>query len=86
LPDSEKGSLSEGEEERSRLVKGKTWLLHHDNALAYFSLLICDFLTKHETMLVPQPLYPADLAAADIFFTTLKSVLKGRQFESAKEI
>jgi hypothetical protein len=37
-------------------------------------------------MLVPQPLYPADLAPADFFFTTLKSILKGRQFESVKEI
>jgi len=59
-------------------VKGKKWLLHHDNALAHFSLLIRDILTKHETMIVPQPLYLADLAPADFFFfTTLKSILRG---------
>ena len=67
-------------------MKGKTWLLHHDSTLAHFSLLIRDFLIKHETMLVSQPLYLADLAQADFFFTTLKSVLEGRQFESVKEI
>jgi hypothetical protein len=85
LPDGEQVLLSEGDEKaergseegRAQFMKGKTWLLHHDNALAHFSLLIRDFLTKHETVLVSQPLYPADLGPADIFFT-LKSVLKGR--------
>jgi transposase len=51
--------------------------LHHDNAPAHSSLLIRDFLTKHETTLVPQPPYSPDLAPADIFlFTKLKSILK----------
>jgi hypothetical protein len=37
-------------------------------------------------VLVPQPLYLADLAPAEFFLTTLKSILKGRQFESVEEI
>jgi hypothetical protein len=32
-----------------------TWMLHHDSAPAHTSLLICEFLTKHETTVVPQP-------------------------------
>jgi hypothetical protein len=46
-------------------------------ALAHSSLLICNFFTKHETMLVPQPPYFPDLAPADFFlFNKLKSVVE----------
>jgi len=31
------------------------------------ALLIREFLTKHETIVVPQPLYSPDLAPADFF-------------------
>jgi transposase len=66
----------------SDLWRGEKWLLHHDNPPAHSSLLIRDFLTKHETTLVPQPPYSPDLAPADFFlFTKLKFVLKGRRFE-----
>ena len=33
----------------------KTWMLHPDNAPAHASLLIREFLTKQETIVVPQP-------------------------------
>jgi hypothetical protein len=36
---------------RPDLWRGKNWLLHHDDALVHLSLLIHDFLTKHETKL-----------------------------------
>jgi transposase len=66
---------------------GKKWLLHHDNAPAHSSLLIYDFLTQHNTTLIPQPLYLPDLTSTDFFlFTQLKSVLKGQCFESVQEI
>jgi len=56
-----------------------TWMLHHDNAPAHTSLLIREFLTKHETTVVLQPPYSPDLAPADFFlFLKLKSSLKGR--------
>jgi transposase len=59
------------------LWRGKKMALRRDNAPAHSSLLIRDFLTKHETTLVPQPAYSPDLAPADIFlFTKLKSILK----------
>jgi transposase len=72
---------------RPDLWRGKNWLLHHDDVLAHSSLLIRDFLTKHETKLVLQPPYSPDSALADFFlFTMLKSILKGRRFESVEEI
>jgi transposase len=47
-------------------------------APANSSLLIRNFLTKHEMMLVPQPPYSPDLAPVDFFlFNKLKSVLEG---------
>jgi len=46
--------------------------------LAHSSILICNFLIKHETMLVPQPPYSPDLAPVDFFlFNKLKSILEG---------
>ena len=51
------------------------------------ALLIRDFLTKHETTVVPQPPYAPDLAPADFFlFSKLKSSLKGRRFQKVEEI
>jgi len=64
-----------------------TWMLHHDNAPAHTSLLIREFLTKHETTVVSQPPYSPDLAPADFFlFLKLKSSLKGHQFQTVEEI
>ena len=57
----------------------------HDNAPSHSSFLVCDFLAKHATTVLPQPLYSPDLAPADFFlFPKLKSTLKGRRFESIK--
>jgi len=62
-------------------------MLHHDSAPARASLLIREFLTKHETTVVPQPPYSPDLAPADFFlFPQLKSLLKGRRFQTIEEI
>jgi len=64
-----------------------TWMLHHDNAPAHASLLIREFLTKHETTVVPQPSYSTDLAPAEFFlFPNLKSSLKARRFQTVEEI
>ena len=64
-----------------------TWLLHHDNAPAHASFLIREFLTNHETTVVPQPHYSPDLAPSDFFFfPKFKSSLKGRRFQKVEEI
>ncbi|KAG7154567.1 Mariner Mos1 transposase-like 2 [Homarus americanus] len=65
----------------------KTWMLHHDNAPAHASLLICDFLAKHETTIVPRSPYSPDLAPANFFlFPKLKSTQKGHRFQTIEEI
>jgi len=51
------------------------------------ALLIREFLTKHETTVVPQPLYSPDLAPADFFlFSKMKSSLKGHRLQKVEEI
>jgi len=72
---------------RPEACTNTTWLLHHDNARAHASLLIREFLTKHETTVVPQPPYSSDLAPADFFlFPKLKSSLKDRRFQTVEEV
>jgi len=72
---------------RPEAWKNNTWILHHDNAPAPVSLLIREFLTKHEMTVVPQPPYSPNLAPADFFlFQQLKSSLKGRRFQTIEEI
>jgi transposase len=67
--------------------RNKTWMLHHDHGPAHMSLLVCEFLAKHETTVFPQPPYTPDLPPADFFlFLKLKSTLKGRQFQTTEEI
>ena len=61
-----------------------TWMMHHDNAPAHVSLLIHEFLLKHETT-VPQLPYSPDLAPADFFFPKLKSSVKGCRFQTVEE-
>ena len=64
-----------------------TLMLHHDNAPDHASLLIPEFLKKHETTVVPQPPYSPNLAPEDFFFfPKLKSSLKGRRFQTVEEI
>lgn len=72
---------------RSEAWVSNSWMLHHDNAPAQASFLINEFLAKHATTVVPQPPYSPDLAPADFFlFKKLKSILKGRRFQTIKEI
>jgi transposase len=63
-------------------------MLHHDDAPAHTSLLVREFLAKHETTVVHQPPYSPDLALETFFFLfpRLKSTLKGRRFQKIEEI
>ena len=45
--------------------KNRNWLLHHDNAPAYTSLVVREFLTKNNVTTVPHPAYSPDLAPCD---------------------
>ena len=76
-----------GRRKRPEAWTNNTWMLHHDNVPAHASPLIRELLKKHETTVVPQPPYSLDLAPADFFlFPKLKSSLKGRRFQTVKEI
>ena len=59
-----------------------TWMLHHDNAPAHASLLSLEFLTKHETTLVPQPPYSPDLPPCGIFLVPEVGILTKRSLTS----
>jgi len=71
---------------RPEAQTNNTWILYHDNTPAHASLLIREYLTKHETTVVSQPPYFPDLAPADIYlFPKLKSSLKCRRFQTVEE-
>ena len=72
---------------RPELWENQTWMLHHNNVPAHTSLLICSYLAKHQTSIVPHPPYSLDLAPADFFlFPKLKTTLKGRHFQTIDRI
>jgi len=71
---------------RPELWENRTWIFHHDNAPVHASLLICIYLAKHQTSLVPHPPYSLDLAPADFFlFPKLKTTFKVRRFQTIEE-
>jgi hypothetical protein len=72
---------------RPQLWTNQTWVLQHDNASAHLSFIVCNFLAKNETTVVPQLHYSSDLAPADFFLIPkLKSTLKGRCFDTFDDI
>lgn len=63
------------------------WVLLHDNAPAHRSLLVRNYLAKHNVTTLEHPPYSPDLAPADFFlFPRLKSSLKGQRFTDAEEV
>ncbi|UYV64811.1 K02A2.6-like [Cordylochernes scorpioides] len=74
-------------QKRPDLWKNKNWLLHHDNAPSYTSLLVRDFMAKNNTLMMPQPPYSPELAPCDFFlFPKLKRPMKGRRYATLDEI
>jgi hypothetical protein len=56
-------------------------------APTHASLLIRINPAKHQTSVVPHPPYSPGLAPADFFlFPKLKTILKGRRFQTTEEI
>lgn len=67
--------------------KNSSWLLNHDNAPAYTSLLVCEFLAKNNSVTMPQPPYSPDMAPCEFFlFPKIKRTLKGRCFTAIDDI
>jgi len=72
---------------RPELWENQAWMLHHNSALAHASLLVCSYLAKHQTSIVPHPPYSSYLAPADVFlFPKLKTTFKGCRFHTIEEI
>jgi histone-lysine N-methyltransferase SETMAR len=61
--------------------------LLRDNAPAYLSVLVKDFLAKNNLTVMQHPSYSPDLAPADFYlFRRLRSALKRRSFCDATDI
>ena len=49
-------------------------------------MLVCEFLAKNKTVIIPQPPFSPDLAPADFFlFPKLKAPMKGMCFATIEE-
>ena len=72
---------------RPRFSSSGDWLLHHDNASAYSSNLVQQFLATHKIVQLRQPPYSHDIAPCDIqMFLKLKMALKGKRFDDIETI
>ena len=64
----------------------KNFQLHHDNAPAHSAHVIQAFLAKNSMSLVRQAPYSPDLAQCDFWlFPKLKTILKGRRFQTRED-
>ena len=65
---------------KPEICQNKSWMVYHDNARSYLSLVIREFSAKHQIYVVPRPTYSPVLTPADfIIFSKLKSSLKDRR-------
>ncbi|CAK9818191.1 Mariner Mos1 transposase [Anthophora quadrimaculata] len=72
---------------RLDLWKNNSWILHHDNAPWYTSILVREFLAKNSINVIEQAPYSPDMTPCDFFlFPKLKLPLRGRRFESIEPI
>ena len=63
------------------------FILHHDNAPCYTSLLVWQFLSNKNSTVCPHPPYLPDLAPCDFWlFPKVKMTKKGKRFESIQDI
>ena len=52
---------------RSDLWANNSWIFNLDNAMSYSSLIVTEFLVKHETKVIAQPPYSPGLSPCDFF-------------------
>ena len=72
---------------RPALFKSGQWHFHQDNAPAYNSILVTDYLTKMGIKTVSPPPYSPDLIPSDFWlFPKLKEKLRGCRYETIEEI
>ena len=74
-------------EKRRELWETRSWLLHHDNALACNAWVIREFLAKYNIAVLEQPPYSPDLAPCDFFcFPNSRKSTKELVFEIQKPL
>jgi len=74
-------------EKRRELWETRSWLLHHDNALAHNTSGIREFLAKNNIAVLQQPCYFPDLTPCDFFlFPKLKEVIQETRFQDSEAI
>ena len=67
--------------------QSSVWFLLHDNAPSHNAAFVKKFLANRNVAVLHHPPYLPDLAPADYFlFPKLKFSLKGRNFQTVKEI
>jgi histone-lysine N-methyltransferase SETMAR len=72
---------------RGKLWRDRSLILHHDNAPAYSSLRVSQFLAQKDISAMDHLPYSPDLAPADFWlFPKLKSVMKGKRFSDIEDI
>ena len=65
---------------RPALWADNSWIFHHDNAPSHSSLIVTEFLAKHETKVIAQLPYSPDLVSYDFFLLPkLKYPLRGER-------
>ena len=68
-------------QKRTELWKKQSWILYPDNAPAYISMLVREFLAKNKIVIMPPPPYSPELAPADLFhFSKLMTPMIGKRF------
>jgi hypothetical protein len=72
---------------KPELWENETWVLHHNDALADTSLVICSYLAERQTSTAAYLPCSPDLAPAGFFLNPkLKTTLKGRCFQTIEDI
>jgi len=72
---------------RHELWENRARMLHHDGEPVNVSFLICSYLAKYQTSVVPHPTDSPDLAPAHILlFPKIKPTFKGCRFQTIEEI
>ena len=64
----------------TELWKNQSWILHHDNAPAHTSMLVCEFLVENKTVIMPQQPYSPN------FFPKLRTPMKEERFAVIEEV
>ena len=74
-------------QKRTELWKRQSWILHYDKAPAHLLMIMCEFLAKNKTVIMPHPPYWPDLAPLDFFlFPKLTAAMKGMLFATIEKI